>query len=407
MVLGLFRKGKMWEPHHKLKSHYDVVIIGAGVHGLSTVYYLAKNYGITDIALLDKTYLGGGNSGRNTAIVRANYSTPEGIRLYSESLDLYEGLSKELNFNMLLTQMGHMSLAHTDSAVNGVWKRAEINKALGVNSWVIWPDEIKRMVPALDTSQHTRYPIKAALYHPPGGAIRHDAVVWGYAKGAEALGAEIHPRTTVTGIDVSDRAVKGVRTSDGSFVGADVVVNSTSGFCSTITKMVGVEIPVVSHQLQACVTEPVKPFMSKVVVSANLHVYVYQTDRGELVMGSEIDPYSSYSPFSTFQTLEAIAGHAVELFPGLKNLRILRQWSGVCDMTPDYSPIMGRVDEVKNFILDVGWGTYGFKSGPASGHNIAELIATGRTPDTIKPFALARFDANAQVSERGAAAVSH
>jgi sarcosine oxidase, subunit beta len=404
---GLFRKERMWESHHKLKPHYEVVIIGAGVHGLSTAYYLAKNYGITNVALLDKTYLGGGNSGRNTAILRANYSTVEGIRLYSESLQLYERLSKDLNFNMLFTQMGHMSLAHTDSAVNGIWKRAEINKALGVNSRVVWPDEIKRMVPPLDTSQNTRYPVKAALYHPPGGAIRHDAVVWGYARGAEALGAEIHPRTTVTGIDVEEGGVTGVRTADGDVIGADVVVNSTSGFCSTITKMVGVDIPIVAHPLQACVTEPVKPFMSKVVVSANLHVYVYQTDRGELVMGSEIDPYSCYSSQSTLETLENIAGHAIELFPGLKNLKILRQWSGICDMTPDYSPIMGRVEGVKNFILDVGWGTYGFKAGPASGFRIAELIATGKTPETIQPFALARFDENIQVSERGAAAVSH
>ena len=404
---GLFRKERMWEGHHALKPRYDVVIIGAGVHGLSTAYYLAKNYGITNVAILDKTYLGGGNSGRNTAILRANYSTVEGVRLYSESLQLYERLSKDLNFNMLFTQMGHMSLAHTDSAVNGVWKRAEINKALGVNSRVIWPDEIKRMVPPLDTGPHTRYPIRAALYHPPGGAIRHDAVVWGYARGAEALGAEIHPRTAVVGIDVAGGQVTGVRTAAGDVVGAGVVVNSTSGFCSTITKMVGVDIPVVSHQLQACVTEPVKPFMNKVVVSANLHVYVYQTDRGELVMGSEIDPYSSYSPQSTLETLESIASHAVELFPALKNLRVLRQWSGVCDMTPDYSPIMGLVDGVKNFVLDVGWGTYGFKAGPASGYRIAELIATQKTPETIRPFALSRFDQNAQVSERGAAAVSH
>lgn len=403
---GLFRKEKMWQKHD-LKSHYDVVIIGGGVHGLSTAYYLAKNHGITNVAVLDKTYLGGGNSGRNTAILRANYSTVEGIQLYRESLKLYEELSQELNFNMLFSQIGHMSLAHTDSAVNGVWKRAEINKALGINSRIIYPDEIKRLVPALNTGPELRYPIKAALYHPPGGAIRHDAVVWGYARAAERYGAEIHTRTEVTGIDVKDGQVQGVRTSSGDVITANTVVNSTSGLCSTITEMVGLRIPVVSHQLQACVTEAVKPFMSKVVVSANLHVYVYQTDRGELVMGSEIDPYSSYSSYSTLETLESIAGHAAELFPALKNLRILRQWAGICDMTPDYSPIMGRVNGIKGFILDVGWGTYGFKAGPASGYRIAELIATHRTPTTIAPFALSRFDSNLPVSERGAAAVSH
>jgi sarcosine oxidase subunit beta len=272
---------------------------------------------------------------------------------------------------------------------------------------VVWPDEIKRMVPPLDTSERTRFPIKAALLHPPGGVIRHDAVVWGYAHGVERLGGEIHTRTEAVGIDVSDHQVTGVRTSNGDVIKTDVVVNATSGYCSTISKMVGVKLPIVTHPLQACVTEPLKPFLDKVVVSANLHVYVYQTDRGELVMGSEIDPYSSYSQVSTLDTLQAIVGHALELFPALKTVRVLRQWGGLCDMTPDYSPILGPVDGLKGFILDVGWGTYGFKAGPVSGRRVAELIGTGKTPELIKPFNLSRFYDNTLVSERGAAAVSH
>ncbi len=403
---ALFRKEKMWQKH-KLKPRYDVVVIGAGVHGLSIAYYLAKNHGITSVAVLDKVYLGGGNSGRNTAIIRANYMTVEGVHFYGESVKLYEELSKDLNFNLLFSQIGHLSLAHTDSAVNGVWRRAEVNKALGVNSRVIWPDEIKRLVPALDTSDRPRYPVKAALHHPPGGVIRHDAVVWGYARGVEKHGGEVHPRTEVTAIDVKDHQVTGVRTERGDVIRADYVVNATSGYCTTISRMVGVDLPVVTHPLQACVTEPLKPFLDKVVVSANLHVYVYQTDRGELVMGSEIDPYSSYNQGSTFETLESIVGHALELFPALRNVRVLRQWGGLCDMTPDYSPILGEVDGLKGFVLDVGWGTYGFKAGPVSGKRVAELIATKRTPDLIRPFRLSRFHEDKLVSEKGAAAVSH
>jgi len=403
---ALFRKEKMWQ-RHKLKPRYDVVVIGAGVHGLSIAYYLAKNHKITNVAVLDKVYLGGGNSGRNTAIIRANYMTVEGVHFYSESLKLYEELSKELNFNLLFSQIGHLSLAHTDSALNGLWRRAEVNKALGVNSRVIWPDEIKRLVPALDTSDRPRYPVKAALYHAPGGVIRHDAVVWGYARGVERHGGEVHPRTEVITIDVTDHQVTGVRTDKGEVIRADCVVNATSGYCTTVSKMVGVDLPVVTHPLQACVTEPLKPFLDKVVVSANLHVYVYQTDRGELVMGSEIDPYSSYSQGSTLETLESIVAHALELFPGLRHVRVLRQWGGLCDMTPDYSPILGEVDGLKGFVLDVGWGTYGFKAGPVSGKRIAELIATKRTPDIIRPFRLSRFREDRLVSEKGAAAVSH
>jgi sarcosine oxidase, subunit beta len=291
--------------------------------------------------------------------------------------------------------------------VNGIWRRAEVNKAMGVDSRIIYPEEIRERVPALDMSQRPHYPIKAALYHPPGGMIRHNAVVWGYARGAERLGAEIHTRTEVTGIDVRDGRVQGVRTAAGDVIGAGVVVNSTAGYCSTIAKMAGVDLPVVTHPLQACVTEPLKPFLDIVTVSANLHVYVYQTDRGELVLGSEIDPYSSYSQVSTLETLESIVGHSVELFPALRNVRILRQWAGICDMTPDYSPIMGNVDGLKGFVLDVGWGTYGFKAGPVSGRRIAELIGTGKTPELIAPFRLSRFYDRGLVSERGAAAVSH
>jgi sarcosine oxidase subunit beta len=394
----------MWKPR-ELQSAYDVVIIGAGIHGLATAYYLGKRHGVKKIALLDKGYLGGGNSGRNTAILRSNYRTQEGIPFYDASVKLYEQMSQELGWNVLFSQCGHLTLAHTDSSLIGLRVRAENNQVLGVDSKLIYPDEIKRMVPAIDISSRARFPIMAALYHPPGGVIRHDAVVWGYARACDRMDIEIHPYTEVTGICVEKGRALSVATTRGN-VTAGAVLNVTAGWASTISKMAGVPLPIVSHQLQACVTEPLKPFLDKVIVSATLHVYVNQTDKGELVLGAEIDPYQSYSMRSTLPTLEQIAGHTLDLFPQLHGLRILRQWAGVCDMTPDYAPIIGRAEEVENFYMDVGWGTYGFKAGPIAGKCTAELIATGKTPALIQAFSPGRFRRGQLVGEKAAAAVS-
>ncbi|HEV8674223.1 MAG TPA: FAD-dependent oxidoreductase [Methylomirabilota bacterium] len=400
----LFRTSRMWTAR-PLKERYDVVIVGGGVHGLAAAYYLGQR-GVRDVAVLEKSYIGSGASGRNTAIIRSNYRTPEGVAFYDESVKLYEELSARLGYNVLFSQQGHLTLAHTDSAIVGLRVRAEVNQLCGVDSRLIWPDEIKRMVPALDCSDRPRYPVLAALYHAPGGIVRHDAVVWGYARGADRYGIHIHPFTEVTGIDVADGRVTGVRTTRGD-VKTGRVLNATAGFCSTITRMVGLRLPITTHPLQAFVTEPLTPFLDKVIVSSNLHVYVSQTDRGECVIGSEIDPYTSYSHRSTLPFLEATAHHTLELFPCLKHVRVLRQWAGICDMTPDYSPIMGEVPSLQGFYLDVGWGTYGFKAGPVSGRRMAELIATGRTPDLLKPFSITRFADDELVGEKAAAAVSH
>ncbi len=394
----------MWRSY-ELDDTYDVVIIGAGIHGLATAYYLAKQ-GITNIAVVDRWYMGSGGSGRNTAIIRSNYRTPEGIAFYDESVKIYEQLGAELNFNLLFSQHGHMTLAHNNTGVNGLRVRAENNELLGVDSRIIWPDEIQRLVPAMDVGKTSRYPILAALYHPPGGIIRHDAVVWGYARAADRLGVQIHPLTEVQDIDVEHGRVAAVHTSRG-IIKTRTVVNATAGWCSTISKMVGVDLPVVTHPLQALVTEPLKPFLDKIIVSATLHLYISQSDRGELVIGEEINPYSSYSSRSTLPFLEQAASHVLELFPCLKEVRILRQWAGLCDMTPDFSPIISTVDEVEGYVVDVGWGTYGFKAGPIAGKMTAELIATGRTPDLIYPFRLSRFREEALVGEKAAAAVSH
>ena len=403
-MLQLFRTQRMWR-RHELKDRYDVVIIGAGVHGLATAYYLGK-LGVKNVAVLDRGYLGGGNSGRNTAILRANYRTAEAIPFYDESLRLYQELSQEVDFNVLFSQIGHLTLAHTDTGVDGLRVRAEANALLGVNSRLIFPEEIKSLVPALDVSKAAHAPIQAALYHPPGGIIRHDAVVWGYARGADRMGIEIHPHTEVQAIDTDNGEISAVHTSRGR-IATNIVVNATSGWCSTVARMVDVDLPIVSHPLQACVTEPLKPFLDKVIVSATLHVYVNQTDRGEVVIGAEIDPYASYNSASTLPTLEMMAAHALELFPILEEARVLRQWSGICDMTPDFSPIISTVPEVKGFIVNVGWGTYGFKAGPAGGKTVAELIVTHKTPTLIEPFALSRFYEDRLVGEKAAAAVSH
>jgi len=389
----------------ELKKTYDVVIIGAGVHGLSTAYYLAKNHGVKNVAVVDRAYVGGGGSGRNTAILRSNYLTPEGVRFYDRSVDLYRHLAADLNFNVMFAPRGHLTLAHNDGALRTMRWRAEVNKVQGIDSEVIGPEEIKKLVPYMDVSDETRYPILGALYHPPGGIIRHDAVNWGYARAADAMGVEIHQKTEVLGINTAGGKVTGVRTNRGD-VSAPIVINCTAGWATLIADMAGVKLPIITHPLQAAVTEPVQMFLSSVVVSGSLHVYVSQTDRGELVFGASTDPYAAYSMRSSLEFTEELAGHVLELMPSISKMRVLRQWSGLCDITPDFSPIMGFT-EVEGFLVDVGWGTYGFKAGPASGEAMAQLAATNKTPEIISAFDLARFEEGRLASERGAAAVGH
>jgi sarcosine oxidase subunit beta len=395
---------RMWR-EHDLKSKYDVVIIGGGVHGLATAYYLTK-MGVKNVAVLEAKYIGFGGSGRNTAIVRANYRTPEGIAFYDRSVKLYEQLAEDLNFNVMFSQHGHLTLAHNERGVTGLRERANTNQLMGVNSRLIYPDEIQEIVPEMNVFGECRFPIMAALFHPPGGIIRHDAVVWGYARGVDRGGGQVHQQTKVTGIETRNGAVCAVQTTRGR-IETNTVVNATAGYAGMICDMVNIKIPVETHPLQACVTEPLKPFLNAVVVSSTLHCYVSQTDRGELVMGAEVDDYSSYSLRSTLHFLEGNATHMLELFPFLANVNVLRQWAGLCDMTPDYSPIMGESPDVKGFLMTVGWGTYGFKAGPASGELMAQRIATGKVPPTLAPFRLERFYENRLVGEKAAASVSH
>lgn len=389
----------------ELKSSYDVVIIGGGGHGLAAAYYLARDYGITNVAVLDKGYLAGGNTARNTAIIRSNYLTPEGVRFYDESVRLFQDLSNEFDYNILYSERGHLTLAHTDAAVRTARWRAEVNKHLGIDSELIYPDEIARLCPQLNLSRKVRYPILGALYHPPGAIARHDAVAWGYARGAAERGVEIHTKTEVTGIQINNGRAVGVETSRGT-VKAGKVLQAVAGMSSVVARLAGFPLPICTIPLQACVSEPVKPFLDPIIVSGSLHVYVSQSARGELVMGASSDPYSLYSTRSTLEFKEELMMHMLELFPFVGNLRILRQWAGMTDMTPDFSPVMG-LTPLENYYLDAGWGTWGFKATPVCGKRMAETVATGQVPDILKPFALERFYAFQQVGEKGAASVGH
>jgi sarcosine oxidase, subunit beta len=404
-VKDIFRVRRMWRPRGELKRRYDVVVIGAGSHGLATAYYLGRNHGIRNVAVLEQSYIGSGAAGRNTTIIRANYRTPEGAAFYKRSVELYERLSHELDFNLLFSQQGHLTLAHSERAMVTMTERAEVNQLLGIDSRVVFPEEIAQLCPELDLSDRPTWPIMGALHHAPGGIIRHDAVVWGFTRGADRHGVEIHPYTEVTGIKRSNGRVTGVTTNRGE-IACDTVVSATAGWSTLVAGLAGVRLPITTHILQAFVTEPVKPFLDVVIVSSQMHVYVSQTDRGEFLIGAEIEPYTTYRGTSTFPFMEYSARHVLELFPQLEQVNVLRQWTGLCDISPDYSPILGKTD-VDGFLLSAGWGTYGFKAAPIVGTTLAELVATGRTPELIAPFALERFRTDTLVSELAAAAVSH
>jgi sarcosine oxidase, subunit beta len=412
MTLRLLRFGlskkysepRMFREHPKLRDSYDAVIIGAGGHGLAAAYYLARDHGMTNVAVIEKGYIGSGNTGRNTAIVRANYLTEEGVLFYQESQRLFQELSQDLDLNLFYSERGHFTLAHTDSSLRTMRWRAEVNKHLGVHSYVIGPEEIAKICPYIHLPCGGQ-PVLGALFHPPGAIIRHDAVAWGYAREADRRGVEIHQKTAVQSIDVRDNRVVGVKTSRG-YIKTGKVLSAVAGYTPRITQMVGVRTPLVIQPLQACVTEPLKPFLDQIVVSGSLHIYVSQSSRGELVLGASLDPYELHSERSTLDFVEGLSAHLLDLFPFLSRVKVNRQWGGMSDMTPDYSPIMGRTP-VEGFYLDSGWGTWGFKATPVCGTTMAYTVANDREPELIEPFRLSRFEEYELVGEKGAASVGH
>lgn len=396
---------RMFNFHEKLKSSYDVVIIGAGGHGLAAAYYLARDYGITNVCVLEKGYIGGGNTGRNTTIIRSNYLTPEGVKFYDESVNLWQDLSDDFDLNLFYANRGHFTLAHTDSAVRTMRWRAEVNKHYGVDSEVVGPEVVKEAAPMIDISCGGHAPILGALYHAPGSVARHDAVAWGYGRGADQRGVEIHQQTEVLGIDVQAGKVKGVKTSRG-YISTNKVLCAVAGSTPRILKMVDVKSPIYIHPLQAMVSEPIKPWLDPILVSGSLHVYISQSARGELVMGASLDPYELHGTRSTLDFVEGLTTHMLEMFPFLSNVKVMRQWAGMADMTPDFAPVMGKTP-VEGFYLDSGWGTWGFKATPVCGKTMAHTVATDSDHPLITGFSLDRFRNYALTGEKGAASVGH
>ena len=388
-----------------LRDHYDVVIIGGGGHGMATAYYLAKYHGITNVAVLEKAYLGGGNTARNTAVIRSNYLTPEGVAFYSASVKLYEQLSNEFDFNIMYSQRGQLTLAHTDATVRAFRQRAEVNKHFGGRTELIDRQAIAELVPCLNLDP-AELPVLAGLWHRDGATARHDAVAWGYARGATQRGVELHQLTEVTDIVSDSGRVTGVVTNRGT-VHCGCVVQAVAGHSAPLAKKAGIDLPLVAYPLQAMVTLPVKPFLNPLVSSSALHCYVQQTSRGEIVIGGGSDPYPLYQSRASLPLKESLIASAVDMFPFLSEMRLLRQWAGITDMTTDYSPIMG-LSPLENYYLDAGWGTWGFKATPICGQTMAQLVASGgQVPELIQPFALDRFDRFQQVNEMGATAASH
>jgi sarcosine oxidase subunit beta len=387
------------------KPSYEVVIVGGGGHGLATAYYLAKEHGITDVAVLEKGWLGGGNTGRNTTICRSNYLCDESAALYEHALKLFEGLSRELNLNVMLSQRGVLNLAHNLHDVREAQRRVLANRLNGIDAEWLTTGQVKRFCPILDTSPGARFPVLGGTLQRRAGTARHDAVAWGLARAADARGVDIIQDCEVTGFDIRDRRVQGIRTTRGDIRAGKIGI-AAAGHNSVLCAMAGVRLPLQSHPLQALVSEPVKPILDTVVMSSTVHVYVSQSDKGELVIGAGIDAYNSYAQRGSFHVIESQMAALVELFPVFSRLRMMRTWGGIVDVSPDASPIIGPLP-VRGLYLNGGWGTGGFKATPGSGHVFAWTIAKDQAHPLAAPFSLERFTTGALIDEHGAAAVAH
>ena len=387
------------------KKEYDAIIIGGGGHGLTTAYYLAKNHGLTNIAVLEKGWIGGGNTGRNTTIIRSNYLWDQSAALYDHALKLWEDMSQELNYNVMFSQRGVMNVAHTLHDVRELKRRWHANRLNDIDCEWLNTSKVKEFCPIINTSPHIRYPVLGATLQRRAGTARHDAVAWGYARGADAMGVDIIQNCEVTNINISNGQVTGIETTKGTINSKKIGIVA-AGHSSVIANMVGIRLPLESRPLQALVSEPVKPIIDTVVMSNTIHAYVSQSDKGELVIGAGTDGYTSYSQRGGFNIVEDTISAVVELFPLFSRMKMLRHWGGIVDICPDASPIVSKT-HINGLYFNCGWGTGGFKATPGSGWVFAHTIANDEPHELNAPFTINRFSSGELVDEHGAAAVAH
>ncbi len=409
LVRGALSAHRHWAPVWRSpepKPSYDIVLVGGGGHGLATAYYLAKNHGITNVAVLERGWLGGGNTGRNTTIVRSNYLYPESARLYDFALKLYERLSRELNFNVMLSQRGLIDLAHSRHDLDSMARWVNAMHMNGVDAELLTRDEVAEWLPLLDMSPDARYPVLGGFLQRRAGTARHDAVAWGYARAADALGVDIIQNCEVTGfLTGADGRVGGVETSRGR-IRAERIGIAAAGHSSVLAKLAGFRLPVVSYALQAMVTEPLKPALDAVVLSPGTGAYLSQSDKGEMVIGAFLDLFPSYAQRGSFAVLQAIVAATLAMFPSFSRLRLMRQWAGIVDVVHDSSPIIGPTP-IPGLYINCGWGTGGFKAIPAGGWTLAHVLATGRNHELAEPFQLERFTTGRLIDEAAAAGIAH
>ncbi len=409
LVRGALSAHRHWAPVWRSpepKPSYDIVLVGGGGHGLATAYYLAKNHGITNVAVLERGWLGGGNTGRNTTIVRSNYLYPESARLYDFALKLYERLSRELNFNVMLSQRGLIDLAHSRHDLDSMARWVNAMHMNGVDAELLSRDEVAEWLPLLDMSPDARYPVLGGFLQRRAGTARHDAVAWGYARAADALGVDIIQNCEVTGfLTGADGRVVGVETSRGR-IRAERIGIAAAGHSSVLAKLAGFRLPVVSYALQAMVTEPLKPALDAVVLSPGTGAYLSQSDKGEMVIGAFLDLFPSYAQRGSFAVLQAIVAATLAMFPSFSRLRLMRQWAGIVDVVHDSSPIIGPTP-IPGLYINCGWGTGGFKAIPAGGWTLAHVLATGRNHELAEPFQLERFTTGRLIDEAAAAGIAH
>ncbi len=396
---------RMWR-NPEPKPHYDFIVVGGGGHGLATAYYLASVHGKSNVALLEKGWLGGGNTGRNTTIVRSNYLWDEAAHLYEHAMKLWEGLSQELNYNVMFSQRGVMNLGHNLQDMRDINRRVNANRLNGIDGEVLDAKQCKEIVPIMDCSGSTRYPVLGASWQPRAGVARHDAVAWGYARGADQHGVDIIQQCEVDDIVVENGAAVGVNTKQYGLIKAGRIGCVAAGNSGVLAGMAGFQLPIESHPLQAFVSEPIKPILDTVVMSNAVHGYMSQSDKGDLVIGAGIDGYVGYGQRGSYPVIEHTVQAILELFPVVSRVHMNRQWGGIVDTTPDACPIISDTP-VENLFFNCGWGTGGFKATPGSGHVFADMLATGRANKLARAFSMFRFHDGALIDEHGAAGVAH